>query len=60
MPRLVHKRPAYKHHEKSNRGRVCHGGKWHYLPGEYNSAQSWEAYWRIIGELENGTKASAA
>ena len=37
MPKLVHKRPAYNHHVKSNRGRVCIAGKYHYLPGAYGS-----------------------
>jgi hypothetical protein len=55
MPRLVHKnlgRPAYGQHR--NLGRVCIAGKYHYLPGLYDSAQSRQAYWALIGRLERG------
>ncbi len=54
MPKLVHKRPAYSHHKQSNRGRVCIGGKYHYLPGAYDSAESNAAYWALIHRLEKG------
>jgi integrase len=54
MPKLVHKRPAYSHHKQSNRGRVCIGGKYHYLPGTHDSAESWAAYWALIQRVEKG------
>ena len=54
MPKLVHKRPAYSHHKQSNRGRVCIAGKYHYLPGAYDSAESNAAYWALIHRLEKG------
>ena len=54
MPKLVRKRPAYSRHAKSNRGRVCIAGKYHYLPGDYDSAESQQAYWTLIGRLERG------
>jgi integrase len=54
MPKLVHKRPAYSHHKPSNRGRVFIAGKYYYRPGEYESAESREAYWALIRRAENG------
>ncbi len=59
MPRLVHKRPAYLHHKQSGRGRVCVAGKYHYLPGAFDSPESREAYWKIIGGIENGQAPSS-
>ena len=54
MPRLVHKRPAYLHHKLSGRARVCVSGKYHYLPGAFDSPESRQAYWEIIGQIEKG------
>jgi len=52
MPKLVRKRPAYNHHKASNRARVCIDGQYRYLPGAYDSAESWAAYWALINEVE--------
>src|SRR5262245_39835455 len=54
MPKLVHKRPAYSLHKPSNRGRVFIAGKYYYLPGEYDSAESREAYFGILRRAEKG------
>jgi integrase len=60
MPRLVNERPKYCQHKKRNRGRVCIAGKYHYLPGEYNSVESQQAYWALIGRLERGEPITGA
>jgi integrase len=54
MPKLVHKRPAYALHKSSNRGRVFLLGKYFYLPGEYESAESREAYYALLRRAEKG------
>jgi len=35
------------------------GGKYHYLPGAFDSPESREAYWKIIGGIEKGQATSS-
>jgi integrase len=30
------------------------GGKYQYLPGAFDSPESWQAYWQVIGRIEKG------
>jgi integrase len=52
MPKLTQLRPRYCHHVKSGKGRVSIDGKYRYLPGAYDSPESWQAYWAVIAERE--------
>jgi hypothetical protein len=60
MPKLEHRGlDNYKHDHASGRGRVWIQGKYHYLPGPYNSPESLEAYYRLLGKLQRGEIVSA-
>ncbi len=43
--------PKYRRHKSSNRGFVEHKKKRHYLPGEYNSTESIQAYRLFISDV---------
>jgi integrase len=55
MPRLNTRPPRYCHHKATGRAMVYVGGKAQYL-GPFNSAESKEAYRRIVSEWSNQSK----
>jgi len=60
MPKLIHKRPVYNHHQASNRARVCINGRYRYLPGTYDSPESRRAYYDLLMRWERGEDVNGA
>src|SRR6185503_14706428 len=59
MPKLTRKLPAYRLHKASGHAIVTLGGRDHYL-GEHGSAESLDAYKRLISEWTAAGPAAAA